>query len=63
MKPRVSHQKTAALTLVEVLVVIVVLVVLAVLILPAFLDRPINAPKIMCVNNLIESRINNGYFL
>ena len=35
MKPRVSHQKTAALTLVEVLVVIAVLAVLAAVFLPA----------------------------
>ena len=39
MKPSVSHQKTAAMTLVEVLVVIAVLAVLAVVLLPAF-PRP-----------------------
>jgi len=36
MKPRVSNQKTAALTLVEVLVVIVVLILLAAMLLPQF---------------------------
>jgi hypothetical protein len=36
MNPRVSHQKTAAMTMMEVLVVIVVLVVLAAILLPAF---------------------------
>jgi len=54
MKPRVSHQKTAALTLVEVLVVIVVLFFLAV----TFLDSGSSsvgrkaAQRINCANNL-----------
>jgi prepilin-type processing-associated H-X9-DG protein len=53
MKPRVSHQKTAALTLVEVLVVIFVVAVLAFVILPASItDRPRKSPRISCVNNL-----------
>ena len=52
MKPRVSHQKTAALTLVEVFVVIVVLFVLAALLLPA-LSRPHKDTwRSLCVNNL-----------
>ena len=54
MKPRVSHQKTAALTLVEVLVVIVILAVLAMIII-ARNNRPIDkrvAQKINCINNL-----------
>jgi type II secretory pathway pseudopilin PulG len=53
MKPRVSNQKTAAMTLVEAFVVIAVLFILAVLILPA-LVRPRNTParRSQCVNNL-----------
>jgi hypothetical protein len=43
MNPRVSHEKTAALTLMEVLVVICVVVVLVVLLLPALTD--LNNPK------------------
>jgi prepilin-type processing-associated H-X9-DG protein len=52
MKPRVSHQKTAAMTLVEVLVVIVVLFVLAVLLLPAFAPARRNSGPSPCVQNL-----------
>ncbi|HXI70325.1 MAG TPA: type II secretion system protein [Verrucomicrobiae bacterium] len=53
MKPRVAHHKTAALTLVEVLVLIVVLAVLAmVVILPAYQAAGGNAKSINCVNNL-----------
>ena len=53
MNPRVSNQKTAAMTLVEVFVVIAVLFILAVLILPA-LVRPPNSlpPRSQCINNL-----------
>jgi len=52
MKPRVSHQKTAALTLVEVLVVVVVITVLASMLLP-YLARPKRMENpINCVNNL-----------
>jgi len=51
MKPRVYNQKTAALTLVEVLVVIVVLGVLAVLLLPAFARAKHGGPS-LCVENL-----------
>jgi competence protein ComGC len=52
MKPRVSHQKTAALTLVEVLVVVVILFALALIFLPdTHYARP-KAPRIECVNNL-----------
>jgi prepilin-type processing-associated H-X9-DG protein len=51
MKPRVSNQKTAAMTLVEVLVVIVVLFVLAALILP-FFARARTSRGVNCVNNL-----------
>ena len=51
MKPRVSNHKTAALTLVEVLVVIAMLVVLAAMLLPAQ-SHPRKAMQIQCVNNL-----------
>jgi competence protein ComGC len=51
MKPRVSNQKTAALTLVEVLVVIVVLFVLAALFLPVS-SHPHVARESQCVQNL-----------
>jgi type II secretory pathway pseudopilin PulG len=54
MKLRVANHKTAALTLVEVLVVIVVLVVLAAVIFPALNHHPGGAQKIACVNNLKE---------
>jgi hypothetical protein len=53
MKPRVSHQKTAALTLTEVLVVICVVAVLVLVILPGVIpDGPRKAPRINCLNNL-----------
>jgi prepilin-type processing-associated H-X9-DG protein len=51
MKPRVSHQKTAALTLVEVLVIIAVLVILAAVILPA-INSHHEREHISCVRNL-----------
>src|ERR1017187_3375460 len=52
MKPRVSHQKTAALTLVEVLGGVVILFALALIFLPdTHYARP-KAPRIECVNNL-----------
>jgi len=56
MKPRVSNQKAAALTLLEVLVVIVVLVVVLFTLAQFFLPnthyaRP-KAPRIECINNL-----------
>ena len=57
MKLRVSNRKTAALTLVEVLVVIVVLFVLAVLILPFFARaRTSSGPN--CVSNLKQIGIS-----
>jgi len=53
MNPRVSHQKTAAMTLVEVFVVTVVLAVLAAILLPALLYPPRHhISRIGCVNNL-----------
>ena len=53
MNPRVSHQKTAALTLTEVLVVICIVVVLVLVILPAVdQDGSRKAPRINCLNNL-----------
>lgn len=70
MKPRVSHQKTAALTLVEVLLIIFVLFVLAALLLPATSHRG-PAKGAMCLNNLKQVGIaslvwagdHNGKFL
>ena len=59
MKPRVSNQKTSALTLVEVLVVIAVLFVLAALLLPAISDHPRGAPKAHCLNNLKQIAVAN----
>jgi prepilin-type processing-associated H-X9-DG protein len=52
MKPRFSNQKTAALTLTEVLVIIAVLAVLGALLKPAMDNRPRRATRIDCVNNL-----------
>jgi prepilin-type processing-associated H-X9-DG protein len=52
MKPRVSHQKTAALTLVEVLVVIAVLAVLVALLMPALSAAKRKAQKITCNGEL-----------
>ena len=52
MNLRVSHQKTAALTLVEVLVVICVIAVLVVVLLAAMSDALRKAPRVDCVNNL-----------
>ena len=52
MKPRFSHQRNRALTLVEVLVVIVVLVVFAAMLLPAGIGGKRPAAYIECVRNL-----------
>lgn len=52
MKLAVSNQKTAALTLVEVLVVIFILGVLAAILLPALAAGKKKSSKIGCVNNL-----------
>lgn len=54
MKPRVSNQKTAALTLVEVLVIILTLAVLAALLLPALVAARKKAQKITCTNHLMQ---------
>jgi hypothetical protein len=51
MNPRVSNQKSAALTLVEVLVVICVIAVLAAVLLPALAIHHTRLP-IRCVDNL-----------
>ena len=51
MNPRVSHQKTAAMTLLEVLVVIAVLVFLAAMLLP-MLARNKPQGRSMCVNTI-----------
>jgi prepilin-type processing-associated H-X9-DG protein len=61
MKPRVSHQKTAALTLVEVLVVIAVLFILAVLLMPSLAPRPRHWWRPQCVNNL--KQVGLSYFV
>jgi len=53
VNPRVSHQKTAAMTLVEVFVVIILLAVLAAMILPA-LSRAKTGSHFHCVNRLKE---------
>ena len=51
MNPRVSHQKTAALTLVEVLMVLVVLAILMAMILPALTAaKRTGGPN--CINNI-----------
>jgi len=57
MKPRVSNQKTAALTLVEVLVVIFVLFVLATMLLPMLAAKK-KSSKLGCVNYLKEIGIS-----
>jgi type II secretory pathway pseudopilin PulG len=54
MKPRFSHQRNRALTLVEVLVVIVVVVFLVGLLFPALEAAKRKAQRIACVNNLKE---------
>ena len=60
MKLRVSNQKTAALTLTEVLLVIVVLFVLVALLLPVTSHRAL-PPRSQCVNNL--KQINLAYYV
>ena len=60
MKPRVSNQKTAALTLVEVFVVIVVLFILAAIILPGFAPVKGHA-RVLCVTNL--KQIGLAYYV
>jgi competence protein ComGC len=52
MKPRFSNQRTAALTLVEVLIVIAVTICLAVLFLTGLVDTKAKAQRINCVSNL-----------
>lgn len=53
MQPRLSRQRTAALTLVEVLVVLVMVAILFLLTIPATThDRPIPAMRINCISNL-----------
>jgi competence protein ComGC len=52
MKPRVSNQKAAALTLVEVLVVAIVLVVIVAILLPALASTNRKSSRLGCVNNL-----------
>jgi len=52
MKLRVFHSKTAALTMVEVLVVVLVLFVLAAILLPALAAAKKKSSKIGCVNEL-----------
>jgi competence protein ComGC len=54
MKPRLSNQRTQALTLVEVLVVIAVVIFLIGFILPALVAAKQKARRIDCMNNLKE---------
>jgi prepilin-type processing-associated H-X9-DG protein len=54
MKPRLSNRKTAALTLVEVLVVVAVLAVLAVLLISKLASTMKKAKRITCVNHLVQ---------
>ena len=54
MKPRLSKRKTAALTLVEVMVVLAILALLVVLLLPALANAKKKAQRISCVNNLMQ---------
>jgi prepilin-type processing-associated H-X9-DG protein len=53
MKPRVSHQKTAALTLLEVVVVVLVMAVLVAILLPLF-ARSKGGNYFSCARNLRE---------
>jgi prepilin-type processing-associated H-X9-DG protein len=52
MEPRLAHQRTAALTLVEVLIVIAALALLAAILLPALAKAKRRASKISCVSQL-----------
>jgi len=52
MKPRFSHQRNRAMTLVEVTIVIAVLVIAVALILPALAMAKRKTSKIGCVNDL-----------
>ena len=54
MKPRLSNQQNAALTLVEVTIVIAVLVIVVALILPALAMAKRKTSKISCANDLKE---------
>src|ERR1035441_655990 len=54
MKPLVAHQKTAALTRVEVVVIILVLALLVALLVPALIAARKKATKISCANNLAQ---------
>jgi prepilin-type processing-associated H-X9-DG protein len=54
MKPRFSNQPTTALTLIEVLVIVAVLAVLWALLMPVMDNRPTRAPRMACVNNLMQ---------
>jgi prepilin-type processing-associated H-X9-DG protein len=58
MKPRVSNQKTAALTLFEVLLVIVLLMILAAIFVPKVPERQ-PARRSMCLNNLKQIAVAN----
>ena len=52
MKPRFAHQRTAALTLTEVLIVIAALALLAAILLPALAKAKRRSSKISCVSHL-----------
>lgn len=61
MNPRVSHQKTVAITLVEVLVVIVVLFVLFSILLPSTNHPKSTARRSQCLQNL--KQIGLAYYV
>jgi prepilin-type processing-associated H-X9-DG protein len=67
MKPRFANQRTAALTLVEVLVVIAVIFLLVFILSPGFVDNRAKTQRIGCISNLRQIGIaytiladNNG---
>ena len=54
MKPRLSNRKTAAMTLIDVMVTVLILVLMAVIFLPALAAAKKKPIKITCVNNLTQ---------
>ena len=52
MKPRISHRKTTALTMLEAMVVVAVLALLVAIFLPALMSHGGRVQLINCVNNL-----------
>ena len=58
MKPRFAHQRTAALTLTEILIVIAALALLAAILLPALAAAKRKSSKIGCVSCLKQMGIS-----